>query len=190
MRAKPCGVKAVCLSLILSLAPAAAQGPPQTARKPQTITTAARTVKAALPTAGRAGRKVEALAAFVVTEARPDDTVTGTLVFNLPEESRRLIAEGAGKQLPDIPPSVAEPGLTVAFEKGAACPEIALEIPAREVGAGGVALKFDRFDLRLVETPQELPRLFCVWTRQINARHEHRQGVLRRINRLLKGEED
>jgi hypothetical protein len=190
MRVMPCGARAACLSLLLTLAPVGAQEQPRGPQTPQTITTAARAVKAALKPAGGRPREVEAVAAFVIAGARPDDTVTGTLVLNLPGDSRRLIAEGAGRQLSDIPPSVARRDLTVAFEKGAACPEIDLAFPPLEVSAGGVTLALERFDLHLVETPQELPRLFCIWTRQINARYEHRLGVVRRINRLLKGEEE
>jgi hypothetical protein len=190
MRVKSCGARAVCLSLLISLAPVVAQEQSQAPQTPQTITTAARTVKGALKSAGSKTGGLEALAAFVITEVRPDDTVTGTLVLNLPEDSRRLIAEGAGKPLSDIPPSVTRKDLAVTFEKGAACPEITLAFPPLELGVGGVTLALERFDLHLVETPQELPRLFCVWTRQINARYEHRLGVVRRINRLLKGEEE
>jgi hypothetical protein len=190
MRVKSCGARAACLSLLLSFAPVVAQEQPPAPQPPQTLTTAARTVKGVLKSGGNQTRGVEAIAAFVVTGARPDGTVTGTLVLNLPEDSRRVIAEGAGKQLSDIPPSVAQKDLTVAFEEGAACPEIDLAFPPLELSAGGVTLALERFDLHLVETPQELPRLFCIWTRQINARYEHRLGVVRRINRLLKGEEE
>lgn len=176
------------LLLLLFAAFAAAQTlPPQ---RPQTISTAAKLFKATIKSDGRTARSVQGAVAFVITEARPDNTVAGTLVYNLPDEARRTIAESTGKPLADIPASVAQPNLVIAFEKNAACPELGLDFPAMELPVAGATLQFNRFKLHLIETPLELPRLFCVWTRQVNANHENRLGVLRRINRLLKGDEE
>lgn len=189
MPMKLCGTALTCLFLLIIAASAAAQQTPPV-QKPQPLSTVPRPVKAVLLLDRRAGRNIEGVAAFAVSEARPDDTLAGTLVYNLPEDARRQIAEAAKRQLAEIPSSVARKDLIVFFKKGTACPELEVEIPALDLEVAGVTLRLKRFDLHIAETPQELPRLFCVWTRLINARYENRQGVVRRINRLLKGEEE
>jgi hypothetical protein len=180
----------VFASLLLTLFAASATAQAVPPQKPQTIATATKLLKATIRSDGRTARSVQGAAAFVITEARPDNTVAGTLVYNLPDEARRAIAESTGKPLADIPASVARPNLIIAFEKNAACPQLGLDFPAMELPVAGALLQFNRFKLHLIETPLELPRLFCVWTRQVNANHENRLGVLRRINRLLKGDEE
>lgn len=164
--------------------------PQQIQQKPQTIATAGKVIKAAFTNNDREVRNVEIIAAFAISEARADDTVAGALVFTLPESSRRLIAESSGKQPSEIPASITQPDVIASFEKGTACPEVEFVFPPLDLNVASVKLQAKRFSLHLIETPQELPRLFCIWTRQINAHYENRQGVVRRINRLLKGDEE
>lgn len=122
------------------------------------------------------GRQVTAQGSLTITSARDDDTLRGVLVLRLP-------AEAAGKQ------SAGESAVTVPevagrFVHGTSCPLIRVEVaPVRteNVETGRMVFEFR-------ETRDEMAQLFCVWTRQINARRS-RKGVIAAVNRLLSGDQ-
>ena len=121
---------------------------------------------------------------FTLTAANYDDTVVGTLVFTIPEVARKKIAEATGEPLTSIPARVERKDLAAGFRKGTSCPEVSLEIGATELEVAGAKLSFDRVVVNVVETIEEVPQHFCVWTRQINA-NRSRRGVIASLNRLI-----
>jgi hypothetical protein len=121
---------------------------------------------------------------FTLTAANYDDTVVGTLVFTIPEEARKKMAEASGEPLTSIPAIVAQKGVAAGFRKGTSCPMVSLEIGATEMDVAGAKLSFDRVLVNVIETPEEVPQHFCVWTRQINANRQ-RRGVIASLNRLI-----
>jgi hypothetical protein len=121
---------------------------------------------------------------FTLTAAKYDDTVVGTLVFTIPEVARKKIAEASGEPLTSIPARVERKDVAAGFRKGTSCPEVSLEIGATELEVAGAKLSFDRVVVNVVETLEEIPQHFCVWTRQINA-NRSRRGVIASLNRLV-----
>jgi hypothetical protein len=129
-------------------------------------------------------REVRGNITFTLTAANYNDTVVGTLVFTIPEEARKKIAEVSGEPLTSIPASVAQKDVTAGFRKGTSCPMVSLEIGATEFDVAGAKLSFDRVAVSVIETREEVPQHFCVWTRQINANRQ-RRGVIASLNRLI-----
>ncbi len=121
---------------------------------------------------------------FTLAEANYDDTVAGTLVFTIPEEARKKIADGAGAPPASIPASVTRKDVIAGFQKGTSCPMVNIEIGAMELEVAGAKLSFDRVVVSVVETPEAVPQHFCLWTRQINANRK-RRGVIASLNRLI-----
>ncbi len=129
-------------------------------------------------------REVRGNITFTLTAANYNDTVVGTLVFTIPEEARKKIAEVSGEPLTSIPASVAQKDVTAGFRKGTSCPMVSLEMGATEFDVAGAKLSFDRVVVNVIETREEVPQHFCVWTRQINANRQ-RRGVIASLNRLI-----
>jgi hypothetical protein len=129
-------------------------------------------------------REVRGNLTFTLTAANYNDTVVGTLVFTIPEEARKKIAEATGEPLTSIPASVAQKDVTAGFRKGTSCPVVSLEIGATEFDVAGAKLSFDRAVVNVIETHEEVPQHFCFWTRQINANRQ-RRGVIASLNRLI-----
>jgi len=129
-------------------------------------------------------REVRGNVTFTLTAANYNDTVVGTLVFTIPEEARKKIAEASGEPLTSIPTSVAQKDVAAGFRKGTSCPVVSLEIGATEFDVAGAKLSFDRVVVNVIETPEEVPQHFCVWARQINANRQ-RRGVIASLNRLI-----
>jgi hypothetical protein len=121
---------------------------------------------------------------FTLTAAKYDDTVVGTLVFTIPEVARKKIADASGEPLTSIPARVERKDMGAGFRKGTSCPEVSLEIGATELEVAGAKLSFGRVVVNVVETLEEVPQHFCVWTRQINA-NRSRRGVIASLNRLV-----
>jgi hypothetical protein len=131
---------------------------------------------------------VRGKAAFTVTAANNDDTVAGTLVYTIPDESRQKIAQLSAKPLASIPASVTKKDVVAGFQRGTACPVVQLEIGATELDLAGVKLRFNRITLDVIETAEEVPQHFCAWTRQINAKRQ-RRGIIASLNRLIAAEQ-
>ena len=129
-------------------------------------------------------REVRGNLTFTLTAANYNDTVVGTLVFTIPEEARKKIAEATGEPLTSIPASVAQKDVAAGFRKRTSCPVVSLEIGATEFEVAGAKLSFDRVVVNVIETPEEVPQHFCFWTRQINANRQ-RRGVIASLNRLI-----
>jgi hypothetical protein len=121
---------------------------------------------------------------FTLTAANYDDTMAGTLVFTIPKEARKKIAEAACEPLSSIPASVTRKDVIAGFRKGTSCPTVGIEIGDTELDVAGAKLSFKRIVVDMIETTQEVPQHFCFWTRQINANRPHR-GVIAALNRLV-----
>lgn len=129
-------------------------------------------------------REVRVKVTFTLTTANYDDTLVGTLVFTIPEETRKKIAELSCKPLSSIPASVARKDVVAGFRKGTSCPTVGIEIGDAELDMAETKLSFKRIVVDVIETPDEVPQHFCFWTRQINANRPHR-GVIASLNRLI-----
>jgi hypothetical protein len=159
-----------------------------TRQAPQVVyTTPPKTSVAKLKLGESGAREVRGKVTFTLTAANYDDTVVGTLVFTIPEEARKKMAEASGEPLTSIPAIVAQKDVTAGFRKGTSCPMVSLEIGATEMDVAGAKLSFDRVVVNVIETPEEVPQHFCVWARQINA-NRHRRGVIASLNRLITAE--
>jgi hypothetical protein len=159
-----------------------------TRQAPQVVyTTPPKTSVAKFKLGESEARVVRGLVTFTLTAANYNDTVVGTLVFTIPEEARKKIAEASGEPLTSIPAIVAQKDVAAGFRKGTSCPMVSLEIGATEMDAAGAKLSFDRVVVNVIETHEEVPQHFCVWTRQINA-NRHRRGVIASLNRLITAE--
>jgi hypothetical protein len=154
-------------------------------RAPQFVyTTPSKTIDASLKLGESEPREVRVKVTFTITAANYDDTMVGTLVFGIPEDARKKISEVACEPLSSIPSSVTQKDVVAGFRKGTSCPTVSIEIGATELDVAGAILSFKRIAVDMIETPQEVPQHFCLWTRQINAKRPHR-GVIASLNRLI-----
>lgn len=133
--------------------------------------------------------EVKGIAIYTLASANYDGTLTGNLVYNLPELERQKIAQALNKSLAEIPASLAANNLAAKLEKNTHCPEIHLEFADMNLEISGTQLQLNRFVLRLTETPQKLSRALCIWTDRTN-KGATNKGIVQYINLLLKGEED
>ena len=156
-----------------------------TRQRPQVVyTTPPRISVARLQLGESEDYEVRVKVTFTLSAANYDDTVVGTLVFTIPEDARKKIAEVSGAPLTSIPASVARKDVVAGFQKGTSCPVVSIEIRAMELDVAGAKLRFDRVVVAVIETREQVPQHFCVWTRQINANRK-RRGVIASLNRLI-----
>jgi len=181
-----------CLTCVLGAGVSAfAQSSPQSnaqSAKPLIYTTALKLAIAKLKSGESNVYDVRGKAAFTVMAANNNDTVTGTLVYTIPDNARQKIAQLSAKPLASIPASVTKKNVIASFQSGTACPVVNLEIGAAELDVAGVKLQFNRITLDVIETAEQVPQHFCAWTRQINAKRQ-RRGIIASLNRLITGEQ-
>jgi hypothetical protein len=159
------------------------------ARKPQIFTTPAKAVTAYLSQNGQPDYEIHGQAAFTVTAANSDDTLTGKFVYALPDEARQKIAALTNRPFNQIPALLAKPEVKAAFQKESACPLLQWELAPVELEIVSVKLHFKRVVLDVPETREHLTQLFCHWARQINVNRQ-RRGLIAALNRALKGDEE
>ena len=160
--------------------------------KPVVFTTTPKLVSAKLQLSDGSSFAIRGRASLTVTSANENDTLTGTLVYTLPDDVRQKIARATGKTLKDIPSGTTLKDISTNFRRGTACPLVRLEVSVKEAGingAGGAKLQFDRVVLDIHETPEQMNQLFCSWTRQINSKRQ-RRGIIAAINRLIQPEDE
>ncbi|MEP7337494.1 MAG: hypothetical protein ABI977_07095 [Acidobacteriota bacterium] len=161
-----------------------------TQTKPVVFTTTPKAVSASLQLNDGSSFAISGRASLTVTAANENDTLTGTLVYTLPDNARQKIATTTGKPLKDIPGSVQLKDVSANFRHGTACPLVRLEISVKDAAlnvAGGARLQLDHAVLDIHETPEQMNQLFCNWTRQINAKRQ-RRGIIAALNRLIQPE--
>lgn len=174
----------VLLACLFAL-PAFAQ---EKVRKTETISTTAKLVLAKLNrTEGFS--EIRGTAVFTLAAAHQDGTLTGNLVYTLPETERQKLAQALSKPLTEIPASLTANNLSAKFEKNTHCPDIRLALAELELELAGTKLHLNRFVLGLAETPGKLSRALCIWTDRTNKGITN-TGIVQYINLLLKGDED
>jgi hypothetical protein len=93
-----------------------------TRQAPQVVYTTPPKMSVAKLKLGESGaREVRGNVTFTLTAANYNDTVVGTLVFTIPEEARKKIAEASGEPLTSIPASVSQKDVAAGFRKGTSC---------------------------------------------------------------------
>lgn len=167
--------------LCLLFLPAIAQ---EKVKRTETISTTSKSITAKLNAI-----EIKGTAVYTLASASNDGTLTGNLVYNLPDPERQKIAQALNKPLTEIPANLAANNLTARLEKGAYCPEIDVEFAETELEIAGTRLHLDRFVLSFLESDQKLSRALCIWTERTN-KGVVNKGVVQYINLLLKGEEE
>ena len=134
---------------------------------------------------------------YTVTAANSDDTVAGTVTYQIPDDARQRIAALTGKALTQVPANVTKKDVVAQFQKATEPPIIHLEITGLDIDVAGAKLKFTRVVLDINARPnedskytkEEMEALFTNWAKQINAGRP-RRGIVARMNRAINGEED
>ena len=168
----------VCL-LLLSVASFAQEK----VRKTETISTASKLILAKLNST-----EVKGTAIFTLASVSNDGTLTGNLVYTLPELERQKIAQALNKPIAEIPANLTANNLIAKFAKNTHCPDIHLEFVELDLEVLGTKLHLTPFVLRLTESDQKLSRALCIWTDRTN-KGVINKGIVQYINLLLKGEE-
>ena len=153
-------------------------------RKTETISTTGKPILAKLNTT-----EIKGTALFTLASAHNDGTLTGNLVYTLPELERQKIAQALNKSLAEIPANLTANNILAKFAKNTHCPDIRLEFAELDLELSGTKLRLNRFVLSLTETHQKLSRALCIWTDRTN-KGVINKGIVQYINLLLKGEED
>lgn len=166
-------------------------------REPQTISTEPKEIMAELRTGDQKLANVRGEAVFTPSAGNADDTLTGTLAFNISEAKRSRIATTMKKSLESIPSVVKKDDVVTAFVKHAECPDLRFEFFVRhqnfnpvqaEIEFAGATLRFQTFVLSFKESQQELSQLLCVWAKRINGGRGTR-GAPQRFSKIIKGED-
>jgi hypothetical protein len=172
--------------LVWSATVAAQTPPPQ--RQPLTVATAPKpmTVK----WEGADGKSVDlpGQMVFSLSQANSDDTLTGTMIYVLPDATRATLAAQTAQPLQNIPPFLMQTKVAAVWAKETGCPYLRMECGelAFEILSGKI--HFKRVTLEFLETQDYLPQLLCHWTRQLNTKKQ-RRSIITAINRALAGEE-
>ncbi|NOT62905.1 MAG: hypothetical protein HOP19_22070 [Acidobacteria bacterium] len=130
--------------------------------------------------------KLRGQLAFAVTQANEDDTLTGWMLYLLPDEQRELLAKHTEQPVKSIPPYLMQTNVAASWMKDTSCPSPKIETNALAFEILGGKIHFNRATLEFRETQDYLPQLVCHWTRQLNTRKQ-RRSIIAAINRALTG---
>lgn len=158
-------------------------------QRPQTISSVPREVMLEVNVDGDKKLGLNGKAIFTPTEGNSDDTLTGVLVYEISDDSRRLLAKQSNKLLTEILNNVTVKEVIAQFERHAKCPELRFEFSEVTIAVAGSAGRAKRFKLIFPETEQELSKLLCQWARRVESGRGTR-GMASRFNRLVKGDKD
>lgn len=153
-------------------------------KKTETISTTSKLILAKLNTT-----EIKGTAVFTLAAANHDGTLTGNLVYTLPESERQKLAHVLAKPVAEIPANLTANNLVARFVKNTHCPDIRLELAELDFDLAGTRLHVNRSVLSLMEAPTKLSRALCIWTDRANKGITNK-GIVQYINLLLKGEED
>ncbi len=162
--------------------------PAPTIRKPLTITSLPKSAPVKWKDAEGKEFELRGQLSFAVTQVNEDDTMTGWMLYLLPDEQRERLAKHTAQLLKNIPPYLMKTEVAAAWAKGTSCPFMRMESGAVEFEILGGKIHFTNVTLEFKETQDYLPQLFCHWTRQLNTRKQ-RRSIIAAINRALKGED-
>ncbi len=152
-------------------------------KKTETISTTSKLILAKLHTT-----EIKGTAVFTLAAANHDGTLTGNLVYTLPELERQKLAQALAKPVAEIPVNLTANNVVARFAKNTHCPDIRLELAELGFELSGLKLHLKRFVLSLTEAPTKLSRALCIWTDRANKGITN-NGIVQYINLLLKGEE-
>ena len=169
--------------LLLSGWPSQAQ-----TRPPQVFTTPPKTVSVFLKQENKPDLEIRGKAAFTLTAAHDDDTLTGTFIYALPDDARQAIAKLANQPLSEIPAQLTKAEVKATFQKGSSCPWLRWEMNPETLAINGIQLRLKPVVLDVPDTRDYLSGLICHWARQFNVNRQ-RRGIVAAINRALNGEE-
>jgi hypothetical protein len=173
---------------ITSQAQTSNPAPAANVRKPLTIATQPKPAPVKWISADGKEVELNGQLTFAVTQANEDDSLTGWMLYLLPDGQREKLAQQTEQPLKNIPPYLMKTNVAASWLKDTSCPSCRMESGEVEFEILGGKIHFKRVTLAFRETPDYLPQLFCHWTRQINARKQ-RRSIIAAINRALKGEE-
>lgn len=182
-----CVCRLTILLLLIGVTTAVAQEPE---KKPESISTEPKLLVVELKTTDGKTVKISGEAVFKLEAANSDDTMSGKLSYAISSDSREEVARIMNKPLQEIPERVTVNDALVGFVRKPSCPDLEVELLAREVEIAGAKTRLDRFKLTFRETPQDLSQLLCVWARRINSGRTISRPPVAAINRRLKGEKD
>lgn len=182
----------VCLLALSAVAFGQQPAPAAVTPKPTVFTT---TPKLAI---GKTGAdEVRGKLTFTITAANSDDTMAGTVNYQVPDDARQRIAQLTGKPLAQVPASVTKKDVVAQFQKATEPPIIHLELVGLDLDVAGTKLTFNRVVLDINARPsenskytkEEMEALITNWAKQINSGRS-RRGIISRMNRAINGEED
>jgi hypothetical protein len=177
-------------SLILAFACLITTGMKATVQnaKPVVFTTLSKVTVAKMQSDESDVTEVPGRVTLTVTAANFDDTITGTIVYTISDNTRQKIAKASGKDLSIIPTTFFKKDVISSFPKGTACPVMHVIIPPTVIEGAGIGLELERTVVEINESQGQMAQLICAWTRQINA-NRHRRGIIAAINRFIAGEQ-
>ena len=155
-------------------------------KKPESISTEPKLATATIKMGDGATIEINGTITFRLAEVNSDDSLTGHLEYTIADDSRKEVAKAVGKPVSEIPASLAIKNVVIFFERDAKCPDLRINLLSldREIALG--RMRFNRLDLTIRESQQELSKLLCWYARP----HREKGGVYRKINRILKGEKE
>lgn len=165
-------------------------------RPPLVYTTPPQTVPASLRLEPKqsasnqpAAIEINGKAAFTITAAQLDDTLTGTFIYMLSVEDRQKLASTTNQTLSQIPALLTKKDVKAAFQKETSCPWLRLKLNPATLEMNGLAIHLNMVTLEVPETRDYLGQLICHWARQINVNRQ-RRGIIAAINRALNEEQE
>ena len=178
----------LCLWLALLAGSAALAQTPAPVRKPLTIATPPKPLPVKWQGADGQDLELRGQLVFSVTRANDDDTLTGWMLYLLPDDQRARLAKHTGQPLKNIPPYLMQTNVAATWAKDTSCPSARIESGELVFEILSGKIHFNRVTLAFAETPDYLPQLFCHWTRQLNTKRQ-RRSLIAAINRALTGDE-
>lgn len=146
------------------------------AENQKTVSTIPKKIVARLGDNGKGKIEISGILTFTLARVSYDDSLQGTVSYELAEESRQRIAQFTGQLVTAVPPNVSAKDVILYPEKHTVCPQVHLEyertvfksLPRIEMEIVGAKAHFDNFVLDINETEQELSELLCLWLKRIN----------------------
>ena len=177
--------KLICLMGCLWLGCGLAQAQEQQ-RQAQTSASTPAKVEIVLQISPGKVLRLSGMAVFTPAQIRADDTLTGKLTFELPANSRQLLARDTQQPMTEIPEQLTVNEVVAHFEKQPTCPELRFEFAKTKLSLAGVQGQTEPFTVVISETEQALSRLLC-WCARSISRGQGRCPY-NAINKVLQGE--
>lgn len=166
-------------------------------QKPETIATVSKLVISKVRVGEGDAYEIRGKAVFSITAANSDNTVTGNLVYTIPEEARQKLVQLSGKPLNQIPATTTVKDLNgevspIGYDANApdACAIVHLNFSALQMEIAGTRAFAARFTLDINNNGRDIEKYFCGWRKYIARMGKAPRGTIARINMLLTGESE